>query len=174
MREILAIGVILFGLMCICEPAVSRTVVMTNNDGGLQNNAYSNDLNTIEKYLFGKTYKKESTSSRISRIEKKLFSKNYNTMNQSDRMNNILSNYKKYYDYNKNYLSGYYDNSTPANRIKNRFIGQPTGYTPQIINTTYGYNPYYPGYSRNFTTNRGYRYNNSLPVTTGAGIRILD
>ena len=55
----------------------------------------------------------------------------------------------------------------------NRFIGQPTGFTPSIIDTPFG-GSFSPAFSRGYTSNRGYGYNNSIPAMTRAGIRILD
>lgn len=141
----------------------------TYNNG----NVYSNDLSIVEDYLFGRIYRNESTGSRLNRIERRLYRRNYASANTAQRMNNILSNYRDDYN-NRNYLADYYSNRTPAQRIYNRFIGQPTGFTPSIINSPFGSNFFNPGFSSSYTGNRGYGYNNSIPAVTGAGIRILD
>ncbi len=175
MKKLLAISFLVLCLQLAIQPVQSRTVTVVKNvdNGTYQNNAYNRDLNVVEKYLFGTTYFKESTSSRLNRIEHRLFNRTYSSMNNANRMNNIMANYRQDYNYNRNYLSNYYDNSTPVSRIRNRFIGQPTGYTPQIYNTPFGSNFYSPGFSSSNITNRGYSYNNGIPMTTGAGIQIL-
>ncbi len=179
MNNFFTISVLLVGLLCIGSPVLSRTVTVTKNVNpyygynNYNNPAYCADLDRIEDYMFGRTYHRESTASRLNRIERRLFNKIYTSMNMADRMNNVLSNYRNNYDaYNRNYLSNFYDNSTPVSRIRNRLIGVPTGFSPQIYNApfgSFGNN----GINRSFTSNRGYGYRNDIPMTTGAGIHIL-
>jgi hypothetical protein len=128
-------------------------------------NPYANDLSLIEKYLYGKTYQNEIPSVRLNRIEKTLFNKTYSSLALAQRMNNALEAYRDDY-YNKNYLTQYYTNSTPSARIRNRFIGYPTGFSPQV------FMPY--GINGNYATNRGYGYNNFLPANIGTGVHILN
>lgn len=181
MRKILAIGMVLLGIsLCAINTANAGVTTVkeyinkpaTNNYNNY-NNIYNRDLNRIENYLFGTTYSRENTTARLNRIEKRLFNQNYSSMNLAQRMNNVLSNYRGD-DYNRNYLADYYNNTTPAQRIINRFTGQPTGFTPQIMNTPFGSGGYRPGYSTGYYGNRGYGYHNSIPAMTGAGIHILD
>ena len=135
-------------------------------------NIYNSDLSIAEEYLFGNNFAKDNLESRLTRLEKRIFSNCYSSMNPAQRVNNILANYRQ--DYNGNYLPNY-NRTTPAQRILNRFIGQPTGFTPPIMNTPF--NEYGRPYSLNqgtFNNRGGYRYNNELPAAAGFGIRILD
>lgn len=183
MKNLLAIGftLLLFSTFVVTADAttVKRYSVgespdysMLNQTNNNTNSIYNNDLARVEDYLFGTTYRKESTASRLNRIERCLFNRNYANMNIAQRMNNILANYHGDEYYNRNYLADY-NRRTPAQRIMNRFIGQPTGFTPSIIDTPFG-GSFSPAFSRGYTSNRGYGYNNSIPAMTRAGIRILD
>lgn len=181
MRKTVVIGVILLSVSIFTingsEAATSKIKQIitgpaySNNDD--YNNVYNRDLSVVENYLFGTTFARENTTSRLNRIERRLFNQNYASMNLAQRMNNVLTNYRGNDYNNRNYLADYYNNTTPGQRIMNRFMGQPTGFTPQIMNTPYG-TGYRPGYSSSYYGNRGYGYNNSIPAMTGAGIRILD
>jgi hypothetical protein len=131
------------------------------------NNFYSKDLSRIEAYLYGRTYKNEIPTIRLNRIEKTLFNKTYSTLALAQRMNNVIEAYQDDY-YNRNYLSQYYTKSTPTARLHNRFVGTPTGFSPQI------FCPNYSGINGVYGTNRGYGYNNFVPANTGIGVRILD
>ncbi|MBQ8459131.1 hypothetical protein IJ541_03395 [bacterium] len=174
MKKYLLIVTVILSLNLNCAFAAPRLVQTTSTipDYSYRNSAYDRDLMQIEDYLFGNYYRNDSTASRLNRIEKKLFGRNYSTMTTAQRMNNILANYRN--DYNRNYLNDYYGARTPAQRILNRFIGQPTGFTPQIINSPFDYGGYGAGINRMNYTNRGYNYNNVLPASMGAGIHILD
>ncbi len=132
-------------------------------------NPYSNDLSKIEDYLFGRTYRGETPEARLNRIEKNLFNRTYPSLNIAQRMNNALENYRDDY-YNRNYLTQYAN--TPTSRIRNRFVGQPTGFTPPIMNLPFG--PSFSGINQSFSSNRGYGYNNYIPANTGMGIHILN
>jgi hypothetical protein len=93
-------------------------------------------------------------------------------MNPVDRVNNILMSYKnQYYD---NYLPRKSNDDSIAQRLLNRFIGQPTGFTPPVTNTPYNDFGYPMGINKFNNSNRGYSYNNTLPATAGAGVHILD
>lgn len=182
MKNLLAIGMILLGVS-ICTINVASASITpvkeyinkpASNNYNNYNNVYNRDLNRVENYLFGTTYSRENTASRLNRIEKRLFSQNYGSMNLAQRMNNVLANYRRDDYNNRNYLADYYNNATPAQRIINRFTGQPTGFTPPIMNTPFGSGSFRPGYSQGYYGNRGYGYHNSIPAMTGAGIRILD
>jgi len=176
MKKYLAIWIL--GVMLAAMPAEARTVSVIKNAAqpyyNNYNTAYSSDLNTVERFLFRRTYSNENLNSRLNRIEKYLFNKTYTTISTANRMNNIMANYQDDATYTRNYLSNYYDNSTPVSRIRNRIIGQPTGFTPQIINSPFGSNIYSPGFARSNVTNRGYRYNYGVPMNTGVGVHILD
>ncbi len=180
MRNILAISFIILLSMPLtinsadATSTVKKIIGTTPGSSSYTNNIYNRDLIRIEKYLFGRIYSKESTVSRLNRIERHLFNRNYNSMNLAQRMNNILSNYREDDYNNRNYLADYYSNTTPAQRVFNRFVGQPTGFTPPITHTPFGSGSYRPGYSSSYYGNRGYGYQNSIPAITGAGIHILD
>ena len=137
------------------------------------NSPYSNDLDTIEEYLFGKTYYKEAPGLRLNRIEESLFNKSYPTMNIAQRMNRALENYRDDY-YNRNTLTQFANSSNFGGRIRNRFIGQPTGFTPQIIQTPFSSGSFIPGINYGQASNRSYKYGNFVPANMGAGITILD
>lgn len=179
MKKNLVIGLIIFAAMSItADTANARTVtrvynVPNQNYNNYSNiNPYTNDLSRIEDYLYGRTYRGETPENRLNRIEKTLFNKTYPSLHIAQRMNNALENYRDDY-YNRNYLSQYYSNSTPATRIRNRFLGQPTGFTPQITNTPFGFSSM-PGINSNYSHNRSYGYNNFVPANMGAGIHILN
>lgn len=184
MNKILAIGLVLFSI-CVCSESVQAVTFVRNSNypaAGNTTSAYSNDLRFIEQYLFDTTFPKESTKSRLSRIERHIFNRTYSTMGTAQRMNNVLANYRRYDNYNnygynnRNYVSNsYYNNRRPINRIINSIVGQPTGFTPPIMNNTPFGTGINPAYSRGFVNNRGgYGYRNVYPTTTGAGITILD
>ena len=142
MKKLLAIGFTLFLLGTMCTVANATTVKtysvgespdysMLNRTNNNTNSIYNNDLARIEDYLFGTTYRRETPASRLNRIERRLFNRNYANMNIAQRMNNILANYRQDDYYNRNYLADY-NRRTPAQRIMNRFIGQPTGFTHRL------------------------------------------
>jgi hypothetical protein len=159
----------LFLILFQCDSVNSVTISTKNtNDYSSTNEIYSNDLTRVEKYLFGTAFKNDTTPERLNRIETRLFNKTFKSLNYAQRMNNILANYKDDFN-NKNYLSEYYSTSTPSQRIRNRFIGQPTGFTPPIV----PYPAYSPQYNRGYTSTRGYGYP-ITPAITRAGVRILD
>lgn len=174
-------NIFIFSLLCtlflspFCAVnATTSTVTTVSNIA--QDNIYKNDLSQVENYLFGRTYKNDSVYSRMNRIERRLFGRFYSTMTPAKRMNHILANYQDDY-YNRNYLAeDYYNNSRriPSRRIYNRYAGQPTGYTPSIIDNPFNFNNFTPTFSRGFSSNRGYGYNNTIPAMTGAGIHILN
>lgn len=168
--------VLLFSFLVVQTCAYAQRTLTTynqvpNNYYYDNNNAYSNDLMDVEEYLFGRNFKKDSLNFRLNRIEKRLFNHCYPSMSPVDRINNILLSYQdKYYN---NYLSNNRDD-TIAQKLLNRFIGQPTGFTPPVMNTPYNEFGYPVGISRFNSGNRGYRYNNTVPGSMGAGIHILD
>ena len=97
-------------------------------------------------------------------------------MNISQRMNNILANYRGE-DYPQRYYNNSAYNTSSSNRIKNRlintFVGQPTGFSPEITNSPY-INRFGPSYNRGYYGTNGWGYHNSYnPTFGGAGIHIL-
>lgn len=217
MNKILAIGFIVLCLASLNECAYSYTVrkISPAYGSSTADNAYCNDLLHVEQYLFGKTYRKESINSRLNRIEKKIFNKTYSTMNTASRMNNILTNYRTANSTTRNskFLSestnpwssySYYTTSGGSipNRMYNRFIGRPTGFTPPIINSPFHRNSFRPGfrsmYRPQYRHGIGHRYgyhrprvyprvnsrahygqrtyfgNPYVPTTTSTSIKILD
>lgn len=179
MKKILVISFILIlansavQLGTFAESRIIRTVSnvpVSNYD----NNMYNAELYRIENYLFGTCFVKNDLQTRLNRIEKRIFNQTFSNMMIAQRMNNILANYRDDYN-NRNYLTDSYSNSTVVDRIRNRMIGQPTGFSPSVINATpFGMGTYNPTFNRGFTSNRGYGYSNSIPATTGMGIHILD
>lgn len=150
--------------------------IPSNPNFNYSGNIYDRDLSRIEKYLFGQTYKNENNNSRLNRIEKELFNQNYSTMTESQRMNNILANYRgeEYSNayYNKN--SSYYPQTSLKNKIRNTLVGQPTGYTPSLLDSPY-LNRFGPSFNRGYYGTNGWGYHNVYqPTMTGAGIHILD
>lgn len=165
MKKILTIGLTLCCLLLIENLAHAYIINGKSNIpvySGTTDNAYGNDLIHIEDYLFGKNYRNENINERLNRIEKKIFKKSYSTMNTADRMNNILANYKKiasssntYGRYSENSYptgtssyftrNGNFTSYTPRQRLYNRFIGQPTGFTPSIINSPFHPNSFRHG-----------------------------
>lgn len=162
-----------FSPFACAQTKVVRTVKDVAMPQYYQNDVYGNDLAAVEDYLYGKIYYNENLPSRLCRIEKSLFNRYFTTMTNAQRMNNILANYRN--DYNNYSANRYSQNSSPAQRILNRFIGQPTGFTPPVMNlpfNDYG-RPY--GINRGFYNNRGsYVYNNEMPASGGFGVHILD
>ena len=68
-------------------------------------------------------------------------------------------------------------NRRPIQRVRNRIIGQPTGFTPSFMELPFGSSlgrGFGPGYNQSFGTNTGYGFLNSIPAMAGAGIKILD
>jgi len=179
MKKIMVLGLLVFisiQSLTFAETKVitTRTPVRSNNVA-YANSAYNRDLSMVEDYLFGGSYADDTLASRLSRIERNLFGRVYSNMTNAQRMNNILANYRDDYN-NKNYLADYYGtNRNPAQRILNRFLGQPTGLTPSIIGTPFdSYGSFPGGINKGYYSNRGYGYNNSVPASMGAGIHILD
>jgi hypothetical protein len=139
-----------------------------STDYSSTNEIYSKDLARVEKYLFGISYKGDNIVERFNRIENKLFNKTYQDLNYAQRMNNILTSYKDDYN-NKHYMSEYYSSNSPSQMMRNRFMGQPTGFTPPVT----PYPPYSPQYNRGYSTTQG--YGSPIPQTSaGASVRILD
>ena len=153
----------------------SKTPQYIDNLGDM----YDNDLSRIERYLFRKTYEYNNLQSRLNRIERHLFDRIFSDWNNTRRINHILANYKE--DFERNYLSNY-NSRRPVQRVRKRIVGQPTGFTPSIMDMPFGSgffnngfgNYVTPGYSQGFASNRGYGFINSLPAMTRTGITILD
>lgn len=173
MRKIIALTLLLSVFICIeaCESRTVKRVYSVPND--TYSSPYCEDLDLIENYLYGKTYYKEAPGLRLNRIEESLFNRTYPTMNIAQRMNRALENYRDDY-YNRNYLTQFANPQSFGRRIRNQFIGQPTGFTPPIINTPFASNGIMPGINYAGSHNRSYRYGNHIPANMGAGITILD
>lgn len=130
-----------------------------------QENVYNDDLNMVERGIFGRIYATDNTKMRMSRIERRMFNRIYPSMSLSQRMNNILVNYES--------GTGYCGNTSLKDRLINTFIGQPTGFTPQIYPSQY-MNTYGPSFMNHAYGTNGWRYQNiTRPVMTGAGVHIL-
>lgn len=91
----------------------------------------------------------------------------------------IREDYNDYSYYSRNNGYGYEDNyCSPQKsfftRLKEAFIGTPTGFTPPLLPSTY-LNSYGPSYMRGFYGNNGWNSHNIYsPMVTGAGVHILD
>ena len=172
--KILCILTVLFCLstQAYCATRTVSTITNLPQSSVYANSAYNRDLLRIEDYLFGDNYSKETLNSRLCRIEREFYGRCYPSMSYAQRMNNIISAYQN--DNNSTMAQYYGTNRNPAQRILNRFIGQPTGFTPSIVSTPFDAYGYPSGINRSNFSNRGYRYNNFMPSTTGAGIHILD
>lgn len=120
---------------------------------------YSNDLSHIEKFLFGRTYAKESVIIRLARIEGKLYRKNLAAMSIADRMNNILRDYQSYGGAAISQDTYCSPKKGIMQKIKDTFIGYPIGYTPQIEPSPY-INTYGPSYMQGFYGSNGWRNHN--------------
>ena len=184
MKNLLTIGFVLLTIVMLASYVEAVTIVKRENvpNPRYYNNStdmYDSDLDRIERYLFRKTYRNNNLQSRLNRIERRLFNRNYSNWNNTRRINHILANYTS--SYNPNYISGYRSNH-PMRRIKRHVVGQPTGFTPSVIDMPFGSgfrssgfsNSFGPGFSQGFATNRGYGFINSIPAMTRAGIHILD
>ena len=173
---------ILLGILCLIllqNIAFSGTKIIQTQalpTSGYENRLYAKDLKNIERYMYGKTYTYDSIEARLARIEKSLFGNIYLNLNYAQRMNNILSNYRKDYDddYSAYTQSQFRNANTTAQRLLNRFIGQPTGFTPPIMNSPFDSYGYPAGINRYNRYNNGYGYNNSIPMRAGAGVHIID
>ncbi|MBE7712516.1 MAG: hypothetical protein E7Z87_02085 [Cyanobacteria bacterium SIG26] len=171
MKKITVICLLLSFLLTIVS--VDARIVRVARVDNSYCSPYQQDLEQMEDYLFGKVYSKEAPGLRLNRIENSLFNTTYPTMNIAQRMNRALENYRDDY-YNRNYLTQYSGNSGVGRRFRNRFFGQPTGFTPPIMNMPFASGGFMPGMSYGNIHNRSYRYNNVVPANMGAGITILD
>ncbi|MBD5403048.1 hypothetical protein HDR58_09705 [bacterium] len=184
MLKLLTIGLLLGYFTLFIGQVHAYTVTQVKNVPNYSNYssyndnaAYNADLSRVERFLFNKTYAKESNTVRLARIEKELFSRSYPTMSISQRMNNVLANYRTDYRTNNYYnahSNNYYRQNNVRNRMLNSLIGQPTGYTPAITNSSY-LNGFGPSINRGYYGTNGWGYHNSYrPTYSGAGIHILD
>ena len=176
MKKILliAIGIIvLLQIPALAKSKLIRTLSNVQNRYDY-NSVYGDDLSVVEEYLFGAYFDNDNVQSRINRIERNLFSQCYPTLSMAQRMNNILANYRN--KESRNYLSDYKGrNSFLSRRIRNYFFGQPTGFTPPIINMPFNdyARPY--GMNRSFYNSKGsYYYNNESPTGASFGVHVLD
>lgn len=183
MKNLLRVGFTLFIIIAVASYVEAVTIVKTQNVPKYDyyndsQDAYDRDLIRIERDIFNKTFRNNNLQMRLNRIEKRVFNRTFSTWNPTRRINHILANYKR--DYNRRYVADYQTNK-PIQRIRNRVIGQPTGFTPSMMDMPFGGGfgnafgrGFAPGYSQGFGTNTGYGFINSIPAMTGAGIRILD
>ncbi len=150
----------------------SNNNVEISSSKASDDNEYCTDLGMVEKYLFGRIYVSDSTSSRMTRIERRLFGRNYSSLKTSERMNNILSNYALDSKYSG--LNSYYNNMSIRDRVINSILGQPTGYTPPIYPSPYLNDRIAPSYMQGYYGNNNLKYHNMVrPVSTGTGVHIL-
>lgn len=165
-----------------------------------QNASGMRELSRMEKQIFGRNFSNETQNERVSRLEREMFGMNQSG-DINTRFDNLRAGYRGYNNtqcpqYKSYYNQPHYNNQYPyynnqpiirtgggvkgmLNSLGNFMIGgTPTGFSPQI-NPSYAdwYNndPYTgsSGYSKGFTSNRGYGYYNQ---NTGGstGVTILD
>lgn len=162
----------------------------------IPNKAGMRELSNMEQNMFGRSFTNETQAQRVSRLEREIFG-----MNQpgdlNSRFDNLRAGYRGYrhpaqcqtssyqkpnYIYPPNYyqtpiiqsgggLRGFFNN------LGNFMMGgTPTGLSPQI-NPSYGFDDDFytssSGYSKGFTSNRGYGYHNTN-TGGGVGVTILD
>lgn len=166
--------VFLFGILVVDTEAT--TVVTTQNIPkynyyNSNSDVYDRDLDSIERYLFRKTYRSNSLQARLNRIERRVFNRCYPNWNPTRRINHILANYSE--NTGSRYIADY-PTYRPVQRVRNRVIGQPTGFTPSIMDMPFGSGFGGNGINRSYRTNTGYGFLNTIPAMTGAGVRILD
>lgn len=168
----LILSLIMFGTCANCDvirfyntKSPSKKEIKVSNES---NNAYFEDLNMVERGIFGRIYPSDAIDMRLNRIERRMFNRIYPSMSTAQRMNNIIANYESGTGYCGNM------NMSLKDRLINSFIGQPTGFTPSIYPSPY-VNSYGPSYTSGTYGTNGWRYNNvSRPMMSGAGIHILD
>ncbi len=163
----IALCIFMFGLSANCD--VIRYYNTNSNKNNTvntsQDNVFNDDINMVERGIFGRIYATDNTKTRLNRIERRMFNRVYPSMTISQRMNNILTNYEN--------GVGYCGNMSIKDRLINTFIGQPTGYTPQIYPSPY-INTFGPSYMQGTYGDNGWRYHNMVrPVMTRTGIHIL-
>lgn len=179
MRNLLKFGFTLLGIVMIASYVEAVTVVKTQsapkyNYYDSRSDMFDYDLDRIERKLFRKTYSSNNLQVRLNRIERKVFNRCFPNWNPTRRLNHILANYR---DDDNSYIVQEQYNRRPIQRVRNRIIGQPTGFTPSFMDMPFGSSfgrGFGPGYNQSFGTNTGYGFLNSIPAMTGAGIKILD
>ena len=179
MNNLLKIGFTLLGIVMLASYVEATTVVKTQS--APRYNYYDNrsdmfdyDLDRIESRLFGRSYSSNNLQTRLNRIERKVFNRCYPSWNPTRRINHILANYR---DNDSNFVAQQQYNRRPIQRIRNRIIGQPTGFTPSFMDMPFGSgfgSSFGPGYNQSFGTNNSYGFLNTIPAMAGAGIHILD
>ncbi len=164
------------------EQRVNNIIVNYNNTAG--DTSFKN-LNKFEKKVFKRTFEGELPESRISRLEEQVMG----TIQSGDLEMRYETLSKAISSYNKNTfttvtplntypnIDTYGQNSgwrglagSFGNFLNNRFIGTPTGMSPQIYSPYV--NNYGPDYQRGFYGNTGWNYNNTYRGT-GTGVHIL-
>ncbi len=179
MNNLLKIGFTLLVIVMIASYVEAVTVVKTQtvpkyNYYDRKNDMFDNDLERIERRLFRKTFCNNNLQTRLNRIERKVFNRCFPNWNPTRRINHILANYR---DNDSNYIVQQQYNRRPIQRVRNRFVGQPTGFTPSFMDMPFGSgfgNGFGPGFNQSFGTNTGYGFLNTIPAMAGAGVRILD
>ena len=168
--------------LCLCllvftNVANSKILTFDNTKTNQNYSIYSNDLNRMEMALFGRTYMNESDETRINRIETKLYGKTYGNYTLARRMKKILQDYTtdRYWAQNGTTYCSPTDNNSFLSKLRNTFVGQPMGYTPQVVEPSPYLNTYGPSYMRGYYGTNGWNSHNSYnPIYSGAGIHILD
>lgn len=167
-----------------------------------ENKAGMRELSRMEKNMFGRSFQNDSQAERVSRLEREMFGMNQSG-DLNRRFDNLRAGYRGYRNsvsqcppqmYTQTYPYSHYNPQygyqTPIirsgggirgalNSLGNFMLGgTPTGLSPQI-NPAYAdwydedFDDASSGYSRGFTSNRGYGYHNTR--TGGStGVTILD
>lgn len=164
------------------EQRVNNIIVNYNNTAG--NTSYKN-LDKYEKKVFKRTFENELPENRISRLEEQVLG----TIQCGDLTSRYETLAKAVPAYNKNTFTtvtplNSYPYAAPVvrssgwrglagslgNFFNNRFVGMPTGMSPQIYSPYI--NNYGPDYQRGFYGNTGWNYNNTYRGS-GTGVHIL-
>ena len=180
MKNLLKLGFLLLCVVMISSYVEAVTIVQSKsvpkyNHYNSRSDMYDADLDRLERRILSRTYSNNSLNARLNRLERKLFNRCYPSWNPTKRINHILANYRDSYG---NYIAEErYDRRHPVRRIRNRFIGQPTGFTPSFMDMPFGSgfgNNFGTGFNQSFGTNNSFGFINSIPAMTGAGVKILD
>lgn len=164
----------LLSFASIITEAEAQTHTFTYNpyEYKSQETVFDKDLNRVENYLFRRTFYNNNILTRLARIERKLFDRIYDDKNITSRVNHILANYQDNYYPNNDYVSNNTYKMTPRRFLRNAIIGQPTGFSPQVMNSPF--ESFVPQFSNAYQSPTGYSYNNSIPARAGVGLHILD
>lgn len=164
-----------------------NNIIVNYRNNNVSNNLPLKNLSRLEKKIFKRTYDNDLPENRISRLEEQVMG----TIQSGDLNSRYEMLSRAVPQYNKNTfttvtpLNPYPYCGMPPTRVgsgwrglagslgnffNNRFVGVPTGMSPQI------YSPYIPNYGPDFQRgsygNTGWNYHNTWNGS-GAGVHIL-